>query len=218
MIVHTSYNPDILNTNQNNCYHHVESPAIKHRRIAMASLVHSEPLQVVLPTDEVTLKRHLGLFSGICFIIGIVIGVLRGAQSIGFCLVIWVACGLLSIVGALCSEMPNVKVENPEFFYQNPENSGIVFSESGKIRKVVVVGLVRIGQGDIQNFQNGFAETTKNGFCIAIAFYSGFWAYEGWSSLNSVTEEWKNPKRNLWLSILLALPGVIVLYALTNIS
>ncbi|CAM4743660.1 unnamed protein product [Rotaria magnacalcarata] len=159
MIVHTSYNPDILNTNQNNCYHHVESPAIKHRRIAMASLVHSEPLQVVLPTDEVTLKRHLGLFSGICFIIGIVIGVLRGAQSIGFCLVIWVACGLLSIV-----------------------------------------------------------ETTKNGFCIAIAFYSGFWAYEGWSSLNSVTEEWKNPKRNLWLSILLALPGVIVLYVLTNIS
>ncbi|CAM4745446.1 unnamed protein product [Rotaria magnacalcarata] len=158
MIVHTSYNPDILNTNQNNCYHHVESPAIKHRRIAMASLVHSEPLQ-----ESVLLLVLLSVNHK-------VLGVLRGAQSIGFCLVIWVACGLLSIVG------------------------------------------------DIQNFQNGFAETTKNGFCIAIAFYSGFWAYEGWSSLNSVTEEWKNPKRNLWLSILLALPGVIVLYVLTNIS
>jgi hypothetical protein len=31
--------------------------------------------------------------------------------------------------------MPDVKVENPEFIFQNPENSGIYFSKSGKIRK-----------------------------------------------------------------------------------
>jgi hypothetical protein len=28
--------------------------------------------------------------------------------------------------------MPDVKVENPEFIFQNPENSGIYFSKSGK--------------------------------------------------------------------------------------
>ncbi|CAF3725274.1 unnamed protein product [Rotaria magnacalcarata] len=123
----------------------------------MASLVHSEPLQVVLPTDEVTLKRHLGLFSGICFIIGIVIGVLRGAQSIGFCLVIWVACGLLSIVG---------------------------------------IGSVHQRTGDISAY---LFTWTK----ILILKRSSI----GVLSL-----------RNLWLSILLALPGVIVLYVLTNIS
>jgi amino acid transporter len=37
--------------------------------------------------------------------------------------------------------------------------------------------------------------TTKEPLGIALAFYSGLWAYEGWSSLNSVTEELKNPKK-----------------------
>jgi amino acid transporter len=78
--------------------------------------------------------------------------------------------------------------------------------------------------------------TTKNPLGVALAFYSGLWAYDGWNSLNSVTEELKNPKRyylvkidilhiffflfdrNLWLSIVLALPTVIILYLLTNIS
>ncbi|CAF1284776.1 unnamed protein product [Rotaria sordida] len=60
--------------------------------------------------------------------------------------------------------------------------------------------------------------TTNNPLRISLAFYSGLWAYGGWSSLNSVTEELKNPKRNLWLSIVLALSSVIILYLLTNIS
>jgi len=30
---------------------------------------------------------------------------------------------------------------------------------------------------------------------IALAFYSGLWAYDGWKALNSITEELKNPKR-----------------------
>lgn len=37
--------------------------------------------------------------------------------------------------------------------------------------------------------------TTSNGFRVALAFYAGLWAYDGWNSLNSVTEELKNPKR-----------------------
>ncbi len=37
--------------------------------------------------------------------------------------------------------------------------------------------------------------TTKKPFNVALAFYSGLWAYEGWHNLNSVTEELKNPKR-----------------------
>lgn len=119
-----------MDTHTNNFYHHVDSDAnLKHRRASIGSMVHAEPLTVVLPTDKVTLKRHLGLFSGICFIIGIVIGkssdfalilmkliyfsflilgsgifispkgVLRGTQSIGLCLIVWIACGLLSLIG-----------------------------------------------------------------------------------------------------------------------
>jgi amino acid transporter len=37
--------------------------------------------------------------------------------------------------------------------------------------------------------------TTNNGFGVALAFYSGLWAYDGWNSLNTVTEELRNPKR-----------------------
>jgi amino acid transporter len=37
--------------------------------------------------------------------------------------------------------------------------------------------------------------TTKKPLGVALAFYSGLWAYDGWNSLNSVTEELKNPKR-----------------------
>jgi L-type amino acid transporter 9 len=37
--------------------------------------------------------------------------------------------------------------------------------------------------------------TAKKPLGVALAFYSGLWAYDGWNSLNSVTEELKNPKR-----------------------
>lgn len=53
---------------------------------------------------------------------------------------------------------------------------------------------------------------------LAVAFYSGLWAYDGWNNLNYVTEEIINPKRNLPLSILIAIPMVTVCYVLVNIS
>lgn len=57
---------------------------------------------------------------------------------------------------------------------------------------------------------------TIGGF--ATAFYSGLWAYDGWNNLNYVTEEIINPRRNLPLSIVIAIPMVTVCYLLVNIS
>ena len=53
---------------------------------------------------------------------------------------------------------------------------------------------------------------------LATAFYSGLWACDGWNNLNYVTEEIINPKRNLPLSIIIAIPMVTICYLLVNIS
>ena len=44
------------------------------------------------------------------------------------------------------------------------------------------------------------------------------WAYEGWTNLNTIAEEIKNPKRNIPLSLIFAITGVGLLYVLFNYS
>ncbi|CAF4768575.1 unnamed protein product [Rotaria socialis] len=77
----------------------------------------------------------------------------------------------------------------------NRLNIIFVISKTVTILAIVIGGLVRIGQGYTENLKTGFDGTTSNPLSISLAFYSGLWAYGGWASLNSVTEELKNPKR-----------------------
>lgn len=50
----------------------------------------------------------------------------------------------------------------------------------------------------------------------AFAVVATLWAYEGWTNLNTVAEEIKDPARNLPLSIIVAISGITVIYALFN--
>lgn len=59
----------------------------------------------------VQMKRNLGLLEGVAIILGIIFGsgifvspkgVLKEVEAVGTSLVIWVLCGLLSMIGALC--------------------------------------------------------------------------------------------------------------------
>ncbi|CAF1380893.1 unnamed protein product [Rotaria sp. Silwood1] len=203
-----------------------------------------------LHKNQTTLKRQLSLFSGTCFIIANIVGsgifispqgVLKYTESVGLCLVIWTACGIVSILGALCyAEIGTIiPLSGAELAYMT-EGIGSVHARTGDVLAflcswagifilkpsgtavVILAGtqylLSGVINGYTQHLQSGFTGITKKPLAIALAFYSGLWAYDGWKSLNSLTEELKNPKRNLGLAIILALPTVTILYVLTNIS
>lgn len=53
---------------------------------------------------------------------------------------------------------------------------------------------------------------------IAFAVVATLWAYEGWTNLNTVAEEVKNPRKNLPLALLLGIGGITILYTLFNYS
>lgn len=53
---------------------------------------------------------------------------------------------------------------------------------------------------------------------IAMGVVATLWAYEGWTNLNTVSEELKNPKRNLPLALIIAISSVTLLYVLFNFA
>lgn len=65
---------------------------------------------------------------------------------------------------------------------------------------------------------DGSVSVSKMLGMIAFATIATLWAYEGWTNLNSVAEEIKNPKKNLPLSLIIAIGGIMVLYTLFNFA
>lgn len=53
---------------------------------------------------------------------------------------------------------------------------------------------------------------------IAFGVVATMWAYEGWTNLNGIAEEIKNPKKNLPLAIICSIIGVTLLYVLFNFA
>ncbi|KAG1684577.1 b(0,+)-type amino acid transporter 1 [Nymphon striatum] len=83
---------------------------------------------------------------------------------------------------------------------------------------IIVGGLYQMASGQTQFLYEGFEGSTKSFSDIATAFYSGLWAYDGWNNLNYVTEELKNPFKNLPRAIAIGLPLVTICYVLINFS
>ena len=76
-----------------------------------AASVASSKSSVVISEDGVRLKRHLGLANGVAIIVGIIVGsgifvspkgVLLEAGSVGGSLIVWLLCGTVCLIGAMC--------------------------------------------------------------------------------------------------------------------
>ncbi|XP_022086687.1 large neutral amino acids transporter small subunit 1-like [Acanthaster planci] len=253
-------------------------------------------------SSRVELKRTISLFSGVCVNIGIIIGsgifvspkgVLRGAGSVGLSLVLWVVCGVFSLLGALCfaelgTTWPSsggayaylkaiygdlvaflliwisVLMSEPAGFavvaltfgnyclqplYPDPScpppqimpqllatlvilllgmTNVLSTRLSTFVRNffsvckvvalviIIVAGIVQLIQGETQNFENAFEGSTFSG--LGNALYSGLFAFAGWHNLNIVTEELKNPNKNLPRAIYITVFSVTMIYTFANVA
>ncbi|XP_014259511.1 b(0,+)-type amino acid transporter 1 [Cimex lectularius] len=252
--------------------------------------------------DALHLQRRVGLFSGVALIVGTMIGsgifvspsgLLVRTGSVGMSFVIWIACGVLSLLGALAyAELGTMNTSSgaeyayfmdafgalPAFLFSwvstlmlKPSQMAIICLSFAKyaveafvsecdppdlvvklvailaimiilfincysvnlativmnaftaaklvaIAIVIIGGIYKLCQGSTQNLENAFDGTSYSLGNIATAFYTGLWAYDGWNNLNYVTEEIKNPSKNLPRSIMIAIPLVTICYVLINIS
>ncbi|GAB1606425.1 b(0,+)-type amino acid transporter 1-like [Argonauta hians] len=83
---------------------------------------------------------------------------------------------------------------------------------------ITIGGFYYIAIGKIDFISEGFLDTSENPSDIALGFYNGLWAYDGWNNLNFVTEELKDSHKNLPRAIMIGIPTVTFCYILVNIG
>ncbi len=81
---------------------------------------------------------------------------------------------------------------------------------------IIVLGFTSFGRSP--SFDDPFAGSTFSAGTFGIAMIACLWAYDGWNNLNYVTEELKDPERNLPRAILFGLVGIMAVYILTNVA
>ncbi|XP_046675808.1 b(0,+)-type amino acid transporter 1-like [Homalodisca vitripennis] len=83
---------------------------------------------------------------------------------------------------------------------------------------VIVGGLYVYTSGNAIKADFGFEGTNLSLESLAIVFYGGLYSYDGWSWVTGVTEEIKNPEKNVIRSILAGLMVVTLLFVGMNIA
>ena len=102
--------------------------------------------------------------------------------------------------------------------------SGIIFFANSYYHSLCIIACLyyRPLSGYNEQLSQGFDKPehsdSADAGSIAIALYTSLWAYDGWNTLNYVTEEIDNPYRNLPIAIFIALPLVTLCYVFVNIS
>lgn len=250
--------------------------------------------------DVICLKAKMGLLNGITVIVGSIIGsgifvspkgVLMGTGSVGLSLVVWVTCGVFSMVGAFCYAELGCMITKTgadyayimesfgpfvaflrlwvECMIVRPCSQAIValtfsfyvlrpifpdceppsdavrylaciciclltfvncwdvkwstrvqdFFTYGKLLALATIigtGVVQLSLGHTEHFN--FENSETNVKKIALSFYSGLFAYNGWNYLNFVIEELKEPHKNLPRAIFISCILCTVVYFLTVVA
>ncbi|KAJ9577765.1 hypothetical protein L9F63_005685 [Diploptera punctata] len=78
---------------------------------------------------------------------------------------------------------------------------------------VIILGIYELCIGNTENLSKGFEGSSASPKMLALAFYSGLWAFDGWSSVTSITEEVKKPE-----VIMIAVPLVTAVYFMMNLA
>ncbi|ODN00877.1 Large neutral amino acids transporter small subunit 2 [Orchesella cincta] len=93
-----------------------------------------------------------------------------------------------------------------------------LIAKIGGLATVIIAGMVHLLNGNTENFREPFANSQTDYKNIALSFYSGIFSYAGWNYLNFMTEELKDPYKNLPRAIYISLPLATGIYVLANIG
>ncbi|MBW4698969.1 MAG: amino acid permease [Aphanocapsa lilacina HA4352-LM1] len=83
---------------------------------------------------------------------------------------------------------------------------------------IIAMGLVALLQGGSAHFADPFAGSIAAPSAFGLAMITCLWAYDGWNNLNYVSEELREPERNLPRAIVFGTLGVMAVYVLANIA
>ncbi|KAA0199885.1 Large neutral amino acids transporter small subunit [Fasciolopsis buskii] len=263
----------------------------------------SPDVTVVSDSDgKIRMKPTIGLVNSITIIIGSMIGsgifispsgILANVNSFGASIIIWIACGVYSLLGAYCyAELGTMMHRSGgdysyvleafgpfvgflrlwvEVIVARPVAVAIIamtfaqyilqplypdceqpkearaclaamcvlllsfinamsvrmstlvqdiftFVKMAALLLIIVTGLVQIGRGYTEGFQDPFEGSNWSPGAIANAFYTGLFAYSGWNYLNCMIEEMSNPRKHLPIAIVFSCLTVTAVYTLANVA
>lgn len=79
---------------------------------------------------------------------------------------------------------------------------------------IMILTIIHVAGGYNNHWHGSFGSIVIDYSELSVAFLNGLYAYDGWNTLNFVTNELQNPSKNLPLAIIISISTVTVVYTL----